>query len=120
NPRALSTARMLFADAATKKIAERWVRSVVADGSTRHLEALLLAIRMKPDVIFFLTDAEEPRLTPVELEKIKRANQRVGASIHSIEFGAGPSQASHNFLQRLARANGGQHSYVDITRLTGE
>ena len=118
NPRALSTARMLFADAATKKIAERWVRSVVADGSTRHLEALLLAIRMKPDVIFFLTDAEEPRLTPVELEKIKRANQRVGASIHSIEFGAGPSQARQNFLQRLARANGGQHTYVDITRLT--
>ena len=81
-------------------------------------QALLLAIRMQPDVIFFLTDAEEPRLTPLELEKIKRANQRVGASIHSIEFGAGPSQVSNNFLQRLARSNGGQHTYVDITRLT--
>ncbi|MFP6618317.1 MAG: hypothetical protein VB877_03150 [Pirellulaceae bacterium] len=118
NPRSLSTARMLFADAATKKIAERWVRGVVADGSTRHLDALLLAIRMQPDVIFFLTDAEEPRMTPLELEKIKRANQRVGASIHAIEFGAGPSQVSNNFLQRLARSNGGQHTYVDVTRLT--
>ena len=118
NLRNQATAQLLFADEATKRVAERWIRGVAANGSTRHLEALLLAVRMRPDVIFFLTDAEEPHLTPVEMEKVNRLNRRVGASIHAIEFGAGPSQTNNNFLVRLAQSNGGQHTYVDVTRLS--
>ena len=117
-PRSKETARMFFADDATKRIAESWIRGVVADGSTRHLEALLMALRMRPEVIFFLTDAAEPRMTLREVEKVNVSNQRVGASIHTIEFGAGPFQEDNNFLVRLAQANRGHYSYVDITRLS--
>jgi hypothetical protein len=71
---------------------------------------------MRPDVIFFLTDAAEPQLTPRELTDIQRRN-RSEATIHSIEFGSGPFRGGDNFLVRLARQNHGQHVYVDITKL---
>ena len=72
---------------------------------------------MQPDVIFFLTDADEPQLTSLQLEDIRRRNARVGTTIHAVEFGAGPNRGGLNFLARLAQENGGQHVYVDITRL---
>ena len=72
---------------------------------------------MKPDVIFFLTDAAEPQLSSSQLEKIRQKNNRVGATIHAIEFGAGPNQGGVNFLMRLAGQNGGSHVYVDVTGL---
>ena len=44
-------------------------------------------------------------------------NRKAGASINTIEFGAGLSQGGDNFLKKLARQNGGHHVYVDITKL---
>lgn len=82
------------------------------------MPALEMAIRLKPDVIFFLTDAEEPRLTESELEKLNRWNTGP-ASINSIEFGAGKSYNKNNFLVRLARMNMGSHAYKDVTQLGG-
>ena len=74
-----------------RSLATDFIRSVVADGGTRHIDALLLALQMRPDVIFFLTDADEPQLTAIELAQIRRRNESVGASINTIEFGAGSS-----------------------------
>jgi hypothetical protein len=109
--------RMLFGDAQTKRLAQNFVRGVIAAGGTSHVEALQLALGMQPDVIFFLTDADEPQLTSLQLEDIRRRNASVGASIHAIEFGAGPNRGGLNFLARLAQENGGGHVYVDVTRL---
>ena len=117
NPRQESSPRMLFGTDRDRNLATDFVRSVVADGGTRHTEALQLALRMQPDVIFFLTDADEPRLTATELAQIRRQNQSVGASINTVEFGAGASSGDFNFLVQLAQQNGGQHVYVDVTRL---
>ncbi len=108
---------MLFGDSATKRLAQSYIRGIVASGGTQHLEALKLAIGMRPDVVFFLTDAAEPQLSPSQLEEIRRRNSRSGVTINAIEFGAGPSQSSMNFLVRLAQQNGGHHVYVDVTRL---
>ncbi len=99
-----------------KELAAQFVRNIVPAGSTWHREALLTALGMQPDVIFFLTDAAEPQLTPGELAQI-RARNRTGAVIHSIEFGSGPYQGADNFLVKLARQSGGEHVYVDVTRL---
>ncbi len=117
NPFRPEPPRMLFGDSATKRLAQNYVRGVVASGGTQHLDALKLAIGMRPDVIFFLTDAAEPQLSPSQLDEIRKRNANAGVTINAIEFGAGPSQASLNFLVRLARQNGGQHVYVDVTRL---
>jgi hypothetical protein len=70
---------------------------------------------MRPDVIFFLTDADVPQLQPPDFETIRRINQ--GTVINTIEFGAGPPRPRYSFLQQLAAENGGQHGYIDVTRL---
>ena len=112
--------RLMWADSRGKLLGERFVRGVLANGGTRHMEALKLAIRMRPDVIFFLTDAEEPQLTAAELDRIRRLNAPVGASIQTIQFGFGPDSGNDNFLRRMARQNQGRHVYVDIARLGQE
>jgi hypothetical protein len=110
------TPQLVWADQTGKDKARRFVRSIRARGGTRHVDALLLALNMHPDVIFFLTDADEPQLTVDELALIRRRNQ--GTSIHAIEFGFGARSSRDNFLARLARENGGRHAYVDVSRLT--
>jgi hypothetical protein len=106
---------MVFADDPGKRLAANFVGSILASGATDHLQALRTALQMRPDVIFLLTDASEPHLRADELRTIQRLNQ--GTSIQAIEFGLGPAQPRYNFLQQLAAENGGQHVYVDVTRL---
>lgn len=117
NPARALQPRMLFGTEPDKKVATDFVRGILADGGTRHLDALKLALRMSPDVIFFLTDADEPTLTNNELAEVRKLNQRVGASINAIEFGSGPQQSRDNFLVRIARENSGAHVYVDVSQL---
>jgi hypothetical protein len=107
--------RLFFATEQNKNLAARYIGSIVAAGGTDHEQALMLAINLQPDVIFFLTDADEPKLWPGQLDKIHRA--AAGITIHAIEFGFGPQSESENFLVKLARDNGGTHGYVDISRL---
>ena len=117
SPLGPGNARMMFGSEAEKQIAADWVRGMTASGATRHMEALRAGIRMKPDVVFFLTDAAEPSLTRDELEEVRRLNANVGASIHTIEFGIGSSVGGANFLAALARQNNGQYNYVDVAKL---
>ena len=109
--------RLLFAGKQNRQLATDHIRGIVASGTTRHEDALLLALKMSPDVVFFLTDAEEPVMTFQELERVSRRNQFVGASIYTVQFGIGPPQGGENFLARLARRNDGKHAYVDVNRL---
>ena len=106
---------MVFASDEGKKMATSFLSGIIASGGTQHMHALELALGMRPDVIFFLTDADEPKLLPDELAKIRRLNH--GASINAIEFGAGAPAGATNFLKQLARENGGNYGYVDVTRL---
>jgi hypothetical protein len=107
--------RLAFGTEQNKRLAERFVGGITADGATQHEEALTMALRMRPDVIFFLTDADEPSLSAKQLARI--AQQNHGTSINAIEFGYGPQGDSNNFLVRMARQNGGQHVYVDVSQL---
>ena len=109
--------RMLFGDSPTKRLAKNFVRGIVAAGSTRHLDALKLALGMRPDVIFFLTDAGEPQSRPAKWRTSGNETCASGAQINVIEFGAGPNPGGRNFLVRLAEENSGQYVYVDVTRL---
>jgi hypothetical protein len=108
-------AQLMYGDDQGKRLAATFVGGVVADGGTRHMEALLMALQMRPDVIFFLTDADEPKLTGPELRKIRDRSR--GTTINAIEFGSGPSSGGYTFLQQLAAENNGQHVYVDVTSL---
>jgi hypothetical protein len=106
---------LMLATAQNKEEARRFVNSISADGATAHEPALLQGLRLAPDVIFFLTDADQPELSPGQLERIKRLNNG-GTVINTIEFGLGPKVRKHNFLDTLAEQNGGRSAYLDISR----
>ena len=89
--------------------------SISAEGGTAHEDALRLAIRLQPDVIFLLTDGDDPKLSPPQLEKIRHL--AAGIVINAIEFGPGPKPPGASFLAQLARQNGGGYAYVDVSRL---
>jgi hypothetical protein len=115
HPSASQSPGVIFATDQNKALAAQFVRQVPASGGTRHVKPLSLALRLAPDVIFFLTDAGEPELSAADLQSLRRLN--AGTVIHAIEFGAGPNPGGENFLTRLARQNEGQHVYVDVTTL---
>lgn len=106
--------RLAFANRASKDRAVRFIESIVADGNTRHDEAMKLAIKLRPDVIFFLTDGDEPKLTRRDLDTIRRMAS--GITIHAIEFGPGPQAEAPGFLATLAEENGGKYVYVDLSK----
>ena len=113
---------LAYATDLNKTLARQKISGIQPGSGTDHLPPLEMALRMNPDVIFFLTDALEPPLWPKDLEKIKSQNGgRV--RIHSIEFGQGPELSAGgdlgNFLRKLARANGGTYRYHDVTRFKG-
>ncbi|RMG34455.1 MAG: VWA domain-containing protein [Planctomycetota bacterium] len=120
HPVVMSTPRggseLLWATDINKTLAQQFVAGVQPDGGTDHMPALIRALKLNPDVVFFLTDAEEPRLSSGQLDRIRRLNGS-RARIHCIEFGTGPKLGNvENFLQKLARENGGSYRYHDITR----
>ncbi len=106
--------RVAFASEDNKKRAAQWVRRVSADGGTDRVPALSRAIALRPDVIFFLTDADDP-MSAYDLDLIQRRN-RGRATINAIEFGSGPPHGRRNFLARLAEQSRGQYVYLNTRR----
>jgi len=108
--------RIAFATDRNKQLAARFVGGITADGGTDRITALKAAIALAPDVIFFLTDADDP-MSPAELAEIVRDNRRGRSAICTIEFGRRQSPSPGSFLAELARRSGGQYGYVNTATL---
>jgi uncharacterized protein with von Willebrand factor type A (vWA) domain len=108
--------RVAFATDRNKQLAANFVGGVTADGGTDRMIALREALGFAPNVIFFLSDADDP-MSASELAEIKKLNERAQAAICVIEFGRGPMPPMYNFLMQLARESGGKYGYVDTTKL---
>lgn len=104
-----------FATEINRTLAHQFIAGIQPTGGTNHMPALKQGLALNPEVLFFLTDAKEPILTAGDLNEIDRVNQG-RAHIHCIEFGKGPELKTDNFLQRLARQNGGSYHYRDVTQ----
>lgn len=108
--------RIAFGSDRNKQLAANFVGGIAAEGGTDRYAALRAAARLRPDVIFFLTDADDP-MSASELAEIELECQRSGTTISVIEFGRDAAPANENFLKRLARQTGGQFGYVNTARL---
>lgn len=109
--------RLLAGETSNKRRAEQYIRAMTAFGGTKHTDALLTALRMSPDVIFFLTDARIPRMNARQMKDVKIRAERSGTTIHTIEFGDDLDAPEDSFLRTLAAQNGGQYKYLNVGTL---
>jgi hypothetical protein len=100
-----------------KEFAIRFVENIKGFGGTEHIGALRMGLRYAPDVVFFLTDAAEPSLSQTQLDSIQKLCERAGTTIHTIEFGTGPSPGSGRWIEVLALMTNGKYRYVDVKQL---
>jgi Ca-activated chloride channel family protein len=102
------------ASTSNRRLAAQFIAEVQPDGGTLHLPALKLALRLHPDVIYFLTDAGEPAMKPEEMEQIRQANAGL-SRIHCVQFGMNDNAAA-DFLRKLAADNNGDFAYQNVKR----
>jgi hypothetical protein len=94
-----------------------YLRGLPAFGSTNHSAALIAALKLKPEVIFLLTDGDEPGMDGGQL-RIVRELARGRTTIHTIHFGRSSDVADeHHFMRRLAADNGGSYVFVNADKL---
>jgi hypothetical protein len=105
--------RIAYANERNKELAAQFVRGISAYSGTDRLASLSHALAFRPDVLFFLTDADSG-MSPSEVDKVTAKN-RGRTAITCIEFGRGPARGG-NFLVDLARRNGGQYVYIDTRK----
>ena len=98
-----------------RTLARQEIAAVRPNLGTRPMPAIKMALKLEPDVVFFLTDAGQGALTPREIEEITRLNDG-DARIHAIEFGKDARLVDSSSMQRLAEQNGGAFQYYDVNQ----
>lgn len=82
-----------------------WTTGIRAAGQTDPYEALLLAVRLQPDEIFFLTDGE---FNYRAVREVTKANFG-GIRIHTIALG---DDSGRRFLEEIAARNSGTFRHI--------
>jgi hypothetical protein len=111
------TRSLIYATDNERATAIDYVRGINAIGGTEHVPALRLGASMNADVLFFLTDAADPVLNDGQINDLVQRCTARGTTIHSIEFGSGPSPGPGRWIEQLATQTGGQYLYVDIVQI---
>ena len=103
---------LMSATTANKARIRTQLAAVVPDGGTDHMAALRSALALKPEVIFFLTDAD--MMTNGDADQILA---EVGTTrIQAVEFGNGTDLGELRPLRRLATTTGGAYLYIDVSQ----
>ena len=86
------------------------IAEIQPSGGTDHMVALRTALALKPEVIFFLTDAD--LMTNTDVDEIL---PEVGSTrIQAVQFGPGPRPSELPPLGRFAAATGGTYVYKNV------
>jgi hypothetical protein len=83
----------------------QWMAQARPDGETDPREALLLALRLQPDVVYFLTDGDFKKGIERDLSSLTQRR----TTIHTIAFG---SRDGEKLLEAVAAANRGDYRFV--------
>jgi hypothetical protein len=85
-----------------------WVSHIEPNGGTNPLPALLYALSLRPDAIYFLSDGKFDPVTTQEVRlKNKPRSQRI--PIHTIAF---MERATEGLMRTIARNSGGEYRFV--------
>jgi Ca-activated chloride channel family protein len=104
---------LYFATEVNRQLAAQEIDSIISDAGTDHRPAILEALTLRPDVLYFLTDGDEPELSANDLRDIRHA--AAGTTIHVIRFGDGVwNRRSDNWLQKLASQNQGEYRELAV------
>lgn len=102
----------MSATAANKARVRSQLATIVPDGGTDHMAALRAALALRPEVVFFLTDAD--LMTNGDVDEILA---EAGATrIQAVEFGRGINLGERTPLRRLATTTGGAYLYIDVSQ----
>ena len=113
--RGKSQRSMYPATAANLLWANREIEAVQPQQGTQHMPALLDAVTLNSDVIYFLTDGREPAVKDYDLARLRRLSGKT--TIHVIEFGSGALvDRSESWLQKLARQSNGEYREYNTSR----
>ncbi len=106
--------RSVEATAENKLALRRWALQVQQDRGKNPYEVLEFALKLKPDVIFLLSDGEFPQRVEDLLAEKNRINNLFGDGgpmciVHTIAY---YSEEGESRMRRIAQNNGGQYRYV--------
>jgi Ca-activated chloride channel family protein len=93
---------MIAATTNNKQAVARQIESLAAEGGTEHLPAFSRALAFEPDVIYFLTDADDLRPEQVRQMTLLNHGRTV---VHAIELSTANADRSDMPLHVLAREN---------------
>lgn len=102
---------LMAATVANKARARAQMDAIAPDGGTDHQTALRAALAMRPEVIFFLTDAD----LMTERDVVEIRGMGPTTRIQAVEFGLGANLGGSNPLRKLATSTGGSYRYIDVT-----
>jgi von Willebrand factor type A domain len=100
-------AGMIPANNTNKDRAKRWIDTRQAESTTNPNYALQLALEMRPDVIFLLTDGELDE--PEAIRQMIRKTNRYNVVIHTIAF---ENEDGGVTLKTIAEENSGTYRFV--------
>jgi hypothetical protein len=81
-----------------KELARSWIESIGAGGGTRPNEAMIIALQLRPDAVWLLSDGEfNERISAIST--INNANMMTGVKIHTIAYyNTGQGRLDLNFI----------------------
>ncbi len=103
---------MMPASPANKRRVQDLLVTIPPYGGTNHILALQTALALRPEVLFFLTDADSMRSEEVADILTIAGKTR----IHAVEFGQVGALGGSNPLQTLAKKTGGSYRYMDVNK----
>lgn len=89
-------------------LTRRWISRIEPDGGTNPLPALLYALAMQPDAVYFLSDGE---FDPMVIRELRRQNPPSAGQIpiHTISF---VRRETIGLMRTIARQSGGKFRFV--------
>jgi hypothetical protein len=103
-------------DNETKEVANQFIYNLVAGLNTNHVAALEMALDLKPEVIFLMTDGEEKDdPTSSDLRRLQKLARRSGTRINVIHFCF--EERPNSSLASLAKRTQGQFKSIHIRSL---